>query len=746
MAQLIYSLFLLLICTLGFYLGTRKAKQMTLSGSLARFLLVLLAALPGIFLSSLIAWLLAGALVGIPMGIIPLLQTVREDITVITDILRAIIASILSPVLFWLFYPVCRKLILLLTKPLTRLFDRIACRIRRKKPVSEGSGNGMETVGTPTETADNRTEFNEKRTVWERLEGVLRTVLCGGCGLFFAVALLTPVAGLVRTAGFFISPMTIFYSAERSEIGKITTLADDLASSPGSTVVCFIGEGPLYAGLTSYPVGDGIMTLSTEASACKDFTRYVKKGASEDKSVSESSFAIRHSRLVTGVLPDALVTAAEKWDEQKPFCGVYLPKFKTYIQPIVDVAVSSIGSMDPDDLGDDMLSLVNAAAYALAHEGSLLDYKALFTDERSMTGVFESLLSATDLHPTLNNALDTASRTIFANLNSSDWVDPYPLPKSQRLRKKEAQAYAELVANAMNYYTAFSQSSLGNVSTAMGYLGGMMDAMAKTTVLGDDEQMLLCLKTALYTNYLRNRFGYSDLELENLYQTLRQSILQDGCSYTEILTTLGNVMDLVSLAISNDPDAGSAVIMRAEELIDNLTVGSSRAISSILTTGTVGRFGLSYTRSEAVCDLMDYLMDNLLTEKETGLTESRKRAEAQALSDLIRVSVSGSGSLFGVNGKLGKSETEYVETILDSSAVSKAIVEVAMEKGIDPLGVSGVVSADSKRSLTDALMEKCGDIRHSDLTDVEKAGQITVLTSIGMLSGLDAGMITEITE
>lgn len=742
MVQLIYSLSLLLICVLGFCLGTRKAKKMTLSGSLARFLLVLLAVLPAIFVASLMAWLLAGALAGIPMRMIPFLQTVREDMTVITDILRAVIASALSPVLFWIFYPVCRKLVLKLTKPLTRLFDRIGGKIR-KKFLSAGDGAAPTDAQTDP---DGVAKTRRMATRSKKIFSVLRTLLCGGCGLFFAVALLTPVVGLVRTVGHFASPMTIFYSAERSDIGKITTLADDLASSPGSTAVCFIGEGPLYAGLTSYPVGNGIMTLSTEATACKDFTRYVKKGASEDKSVSEGSLAIRHSRLVSGVLPDALVAAAEKWDDQEPFCGFSLPKFKTYIQPIVDIAVSSISTMDSDDLGDDMQSLVDAAAYALAHEGSLLDYQALFTDEKSMTGVFESLLSATDLHPAFNNALNTASQTIFSNLHTSDWVDPYPLPKSQRLRKKEAQAYAELVANAMNYYTAFTRSSLGNVSVAMGYLGGMMDAMAKTTVLGDDEQMLLCLKTALYTNYMRNRFGYSDLELENLYLTLRQSILQDRCSYTEILTTLGNAMDLISLAIGNDPDAGSEVVMRAEALIDSLTVGSSRAISSILTTGTVGRFGLSYTRSEAICDLMDHLMENLVAEKETGMTEFRKEAEAKALTDLVMVSVSGSGSLFGADGKLGKSESEYVETILDSSAVSKAVVDVVMEKGIDPLSVSGVVSADSKRSLTDALTEKCGDIRHSDLSDVEKADQITVLTSIGMLSGLNAGMIAEITE
>lgn len=746
MAQWIYSLILLLICALAFYLGSRKAGKMTLSGAIARFLLVLVAALPGIFLSSLIAWFVAGALADIPMGMISAYTAIDEDLPAVYDIVRAIIASVLSPVFFWLFYPVCRKLLLLLQRPLTRLLDRIGWKICKRKPGDESSKPGDNEKALPTDS-DGTPAEPRKKPAAERASAVFRTLLCGGCGLFFAVALLTPVTGLVRTAGFFISPMTIFYSPERSEIGKITAFADDMASSAGSTAVSILGEGPLYAGLTSYPVEDSLMTLSAEASACKDFTRYVKKGGSEDKSASDCSFAIRHSKIVTAVLPGVVVDATEKWDNQESFCGYSLPRFKSYIQPVVDSAVNSISRLEPDDLSDDMLSLVDAGAYALTHEGRLLDYTALFTDVKSMTGVFESLLSATDLHPALNSALDAASQTIFANLGSTDWVDPYPLPKSQRLRKKEARAYAELVVNAMNFYSASTHSSLGNVSEAMGYLGGMMDAMSNTTVLGDDEQLLLCLKTALHTNYMRNRFGYSNLELENLYQTLRQAILVDKCSYTEILTTLGNAMDLISLAVETNSGSRDALNMRAESLIDSLTKGSAGVISSILTTGTVGNFGLDYIRSAAICDLIDNLVSNIVAEKETGMSESMKKAEAAALSDLVMLSVSSTGtSVFGPDGKLGKSEAEYVNTILNSSAVSKAIIDVAMENGPDPLSISGVLTSYSKRSLTDALIEKCEAIRRSDLSDVVKSEQITVLTSIGMLSGLDAGQIAEIIE
>lgn len=742
---LIYSTVLILICALGFFLGARKARKWTLSGSLARFLLVLLAAIPGIFLSSLISWLVAGALSNIAMNMVSVLRTVEEDLPAIRDVLQAIIASLLSPLLFWIFYPVCRKLILLLTKPLTRLFDGIGRKIREKAPLTHTSADGGHPVDAQTES-DGREEVKKEKTPSEKFSLVLRTLLCGGCGLFFAVALLTPLVGLVRTVGHFAAPLTIFYSAERSDIGKITTFADDLASSPGSTAVCFLGEGPLYAGLTSYPVKDGIMTLSTEASACKDFTRYVKKGGSEDKGVSEVSSSIRHSCLITAVLPDALVTATENWKHQEPFCGLYLPRFKSNIQPIVDSAVDNIGKMDPKDLGDDMQSLVDATACALAHEGKLLDYTALFTDQKSMTGVFEHLLSATDLHPAFNSALDAASQTIFSSLNSTDWVDPYPLPKSQRQRKKEAQAYAEITANAMSFFDTYSKSQLGNVSVAMGYLGGMLDAMSKTSILGDDSQMLLCLRTTLNSNFMRNRFGYSDLELENLYQNLKQAIIQDDCSYTEILTTLGHSMDLVTLAVGIDSNDRSALEACAEELIDSLTEETSRVIGSILTTNTVGRLGLSMNRSDAVCDLVDRLMDHLVAEKESGMTAEQKKSEATALTDLMMLSSSDSGSMFGAGGRLGKSESEYVNTILGSSAVSDAVVDVALDKGIDPLGLSEIVSAESKRSLTDILAEKCGEIRRSDLSDTEKSKQITILCSIGMLSGLDAGQISEITE
>ncbi len=282
-----------------------------------------------------------------------------------------------------------------------------------------------------------------------------------------------------------------------------------------------------------------------------------------------------------------------------------------------------------------------------------------------------------------------------------------------------------------------------DVKTVLGSMGPALDSFSATQTIGK-ERTAYILKAMLQSELVHDKIGFSVLEATDSANSLIKN--SETKQYEGMLNSLACAVDVVEAASDSNRNTTEAV----EAMLDDLTPESAEVIQTMATPNVMKNYGVSDKSSVPVSDMVSDTFGNLSDAKEAGMSDEEYAKESAAVSDMMNVMMSAgssqSSSVFGEGGMMNKTAGEYIDTIMDSSVMSKTIVDTVYADGEsavnDPLKSERAISENDKAEFITAANAKWSGMSAEEQNDESKRELVAMAAVLNIKIELtDAGWV-----
>ncbi len=411
----IFSAVFLFFILLAFLIGALKARKKVWQFSLVRIIMKVISAVLAAFISLFVSWFALSALADFLLGsnILDSLLTDIDINAIIAEVpsakifVLAIASMIVAPLLFLLFYLLCRIITGCLTKPISRAIS--------KKPAhTEATAEGEEAEKSKKMLKKEKKE--RKKNALKLEKGSFASFILGGaCGALTLCVLLVPLVGTLDVVDD-ISSLALHNMGKQEGLEMVDTVADVMdsaANNVGSVTVRTLGGGALYDMMTSYPVNGEFITLKKESGFVKSVANTVVSFSDENAStedrvggLNDVTASFENSTLMPTLISELVSAASGHWSEGESFYGIDMPELGgEELQPVVMAAIDGLSQSDVTTIKQDVRTIVDIVATLVENDAisEIGENPISFLKHETVTSeLFYALLE----NPRLNVAVD----------------------------------------------------------------------------------------------------------------------------------------------------------------------------------------------------------------------------------------------------------------------------------------------------------------------------------------------------
>lgn len=327
-------------------------------------------------------------------------------------------------------------------------------------------------------------------------------------------------------------------------------------------------------------------------------------------------------------------------------------------------------------------------ALAKAYSDVFDDY-GLRVDEDTLAFAVESKLEGDDMHDWLY---------MHIAANEKEFIEKTEIISAEMITEgrativndeHEAEALAHAFAVVYGMTTDLRGDSF-NTKTIIGKFGPALDSFTMTETIGPEKTGLV-LTAVLQSKMIHDQLGMSVIEATDTSGSIVEN--SGKRNYESVMNSLAGIIDVLEAAADKGTDTKEAV----DKMLDNLTPEAANVMQTMSTPSVVKNYGVPEANAEPVANMISNTFGNL----QDVPAEDYDR-ESAAVADMMNVMMSmgsSSGSTFGdENSDTQLTADEYVTNIMDSTAMSKTVVDTVYGEGDEPQ----VDPMKSNRNLTEA--------------------------------------------
>lgn len=694
-----------------------------------------LSAVIAMLLASLVAKLVVNVAYDkiIETGILGEFGKMLEDIASAPQIIAAIFAMIVAPMMFLPIFWILR--------PILKIFAKIGARELIKVPFFAPKKNEYHDDGS---FSKKEKKFRELRV---RGSNPLGLTLGGVCGLLLMVVLAVPVIGPLSVADDVIGTVAVFSDDEIvTKISEISSASDD---GVGATVVKALGGKAVYSCLTTYKVGNDKVSLVKEAELVSSVGQAIYAVSNENVTRERAASSVRHlshSFSESSVLPviasDFLNAANESWSQDQSFHGISKPLKN--MGGMSDTLFELLADSDSSTIRADVSTVVNI--FAIVVEKDAVDKiksnaTAILSDEELVANIMMELLSNERLAPMVASitewGFDMLGNKIGANFSSLKF-------DSSHITDKEAESKA--LAAVLGDVFVVMEKMNSNEIDALGMareLGPILDSLKHTQIIGADNTADI-LEGIFLAEDIYSEIGLSRDEAESMVHSINDKAGVRG--YTPLMNAMIDTVEIVKM--STDSSASNVdMAAKIEILLQDLTPESAELLQEMTSANVIASKGVPEQSAEPMANMFSDMFGGLSEAKENGMPEEQYKKEAAAMTDVMNIAMNfdkaDSSSMFGEGSATGVGANEFVDNIFDSTVISATVVDTAYtgegasEPDKDPLKFGKELGQADKDDMIGALNNKW-----SSATDEQKADEEYRKTylALGSLMNINIGI------
>ena len=501
----IFTLVFVVLAVFAILGGILKSRKFHWSEALVRIVLVIIALMLTITLTSVFALKISDLLVK-PLASPSdgsVVSTFLSDMD-ITDVaaifaemesaqkaLAIIFAVIITPVFFLICFGIIKGILIAFSRPANKLCLLIAGKIAKKDYISE-------IYGAKDLTKKERKAFRKKKFT-------LKSAICGVvCSLLAFAIILIPIIGTLEMAASICKTVT--------DEGVAYDISNNVASHPVTSIMHPI-SAPVWKSLTSYTVNGEKIVMENEAHFITVFMQALAEITSSDIDTLRSSAAkfralstlCKDTTLVPWLCSDFINTATTHWNNGEEFANISKPE-----DELISMLIERLENSTPQTMREDLVTVTNVLAIlaenANINEEGKIDTAALLENNSIVSMLSVELLKNDRLAPVVGNLVKQQLEATDTKLD---------------LPAQDDEEYTNLVDNIFNTYQEnvgedITEDSLNNLSNAVGDVledqGIVLEeyeklAIASTFIseFGDPSQLTTDMITNLIEQYRKNQ-------------------------------------------------------------------------------------------------------------------------------------------------------------------------------------------------------------------------------------------------
>ena len=314
---------------------------------------------------------------------------------------------------------------------------------------------------------------------------------------------------------------------------------------------------------------------------------------------------------------------------------------------------------------------------------------------------------------------------------SRDMIVNGSLNITNREHESKALAHAFVVVYGM---TDDISGGTFDAKRMLGTMGPALDSFAKTETIGQQKTKYM-LEAILQSRLIHDSIGFGVVEATDSAASIADNSAQK--SYDSVMTSLSGVVEMLEAATDKNKDTKEAV----DKMLDDLTPEAASVMETMATPSVMQNYGVPEKSADSVATMVSGTFGNL---KDVPAEDYDK--ESAAVSDMMNVMMSitegdtnAEEGVFGGEDSVTEiTEEEYVNNIMESTAMSKTVVDTVYADGdepkVDPLNSGRNLSETEKTNLIGALNNKWAASEKDDQTKKELtaiAAMMNVAVSVG---------------
>lgn len=285
-------------------------------------------------------------------------------------------------------------------------------------------------------------------------------------------------------------------------------------------------------------------------------------------------------------------------------------------------------------------------------------------------------------------------------------------------KEHEADALAHAFAVIYNITVDISGDAF-SAKKMLATMGPALDSFANTETVGAEKTGLM-LTAILQSELVHDQIGFTVLEATDTAISIRGNSATTG--YASVMQSLSGVIEMLESASDKSKNTKEAV----DRMLENLTPEAATVMQTMATPGVMKNYGVPERSAAASAEMISNTFGNL-----KDVPSDQYANESGAVADMMNVMMSitentnsATPTFGGPDSATQISEEEYVNNIMDSTAMSKTVVETVYGEGDEPK--------------TDPLDSQ------KNLSDTEKANLVTSLNNRWQTSEKDEDTKKEI--
>ena len=521
-------LFMLLFMGLGalfVWRGVIRGKRYTWLFSLTRSVSVVLSVILAALISMLVAWLISGLVYMIVenLGVLSLLEDMLNELPSTMGILRAVIAMILAPCLFYGFFFGFRALFNWIAVVVTRAIVKGA----KMKTLSE---RGLRRAMVAEKK---RGKVRKYKELWVKRPNTAGKILGGVCGFFLFVAVMSPVVGFLNVGNAVLGVAAPFMK-DNVAITVASDVVDAASENLGCRIIRFSGGKAIFSALTTYRTDVHKVSLQKEAdflSSLGSAVRLVNDESVSDREAADglrkASEAFNDTTLVPAVVPEFMSAANARWSKGTHYYGIEQIKLGGSLEAFNDSLNNLLATSNYETMKTDVTLVLNLFANAVENGALRGENKgmAFLTNEALITSMMTEMVSnphtASMISDLMEYGLELLGNKIGMNIDGkavSDSGDP------NALYNEVIKDSFGVVKSVHEQYSQKPQQDAFIQDVSKGYI-----EIFSEKGISISQETADALATTTYDLYKNSEvFSYDSLREMYSSHTL---ILEDGSSY-----------------------------------------------------------------------------------------------------------------------------------------------------------------------------------------------------------------------
>ena len=557
----------------------------------------------------------------------------------------------------------------------------------------------------------------KKKNAQFRLEkGNWISAVCGGaCGVLTMLIMAIPMVGLTSTLGNMVLP-TLKHMPLEPETAEIIIIADEAVNNPGTAVVNALGGGAIYDMMTYCRVDENTDTTT------------VKQDITTVTTVVDA--VVEYNVVETAMNGDFQTVLANEDCTYKIIAALLKnPRISFVVDLLSDRVIESFllrvnVPATTDELYSEFLQEMQFTTETdfenlYSEYDYVFDKYGLRVDDSIKIGAANAKLAGADMSAWVAQNVVADKATFVARTECVVIKDVIDGSVQITDAEREAKALAHAIATICSFDDDVNSSAF-DVKGVIKLLGPILDSFAETQTLGKTRTEYL-LKGILQSRLVYDKVGLSVLDAADTAQTIKEGSDVDG--YNSVMGSLSDAVEVVENASGSDKSSNESV----KKLITNLTPATAPVLQAIAKPSVMRNYGVPKKSAEPVADVVSNTFKNLSDAKEMGMSEEEYEKEAAAVSNMMDIIMNAdkldTRSMFGESSITGVSASEYVNNIMDSTVMSKTIVEKVYEAGEDPAKDplnSGIkLKAEEKSDLMTSLNDRWDNSEKDEATKKE---------------------------